>query len=78
MNHIDELNHKFGEEQESLARIDVDISQAEVSLMKEEKYSLGWYHSLENLNSLNQKKQMIVSRLIDLRMTIEKVKVVVI
>lgn len=78
MNRIDELNHKFGEEQESLARIDVDISQAEVSLMKEEKYSLDWYHALENLNSLNRKKQMIVSRMVDLRMLIEKVKIVVI
>lgn len=78
MNHIDELNHKFSEERESLARIDVDLSLAETALLHTEKSSLEWFQHLANLNALNQKRQIIVSRLADLRVTIEKEKVLVI
>ena len=78
MNHLEELEQKFSDSRTDLARIDVDLAQAETKLLCTEKYSLEWFQKLADLNSLNQKRQMIVSRLADLRITIEQSKAYVV
>lgn len=70
----EELRQAFTVAQDDLARMDLDIERLEVKLLRCERYSLLWHQHLENLNALNKKRQMIVSRLADIRIALEKEK----
>lgn len=74
MNHFSELQRRFDDAQTDLARIDVNISYAEMALVRTEKYTLEYYHHLEKLIFLQKKRQMIVSRLADIRLALDRVR----
>ena len=74
MTHIEELEKRFRDVQEDLARVDFDQQYIEGKLLYSEKGSLEYFHFFESLNSLEKKRQMVVSRLASLRIQIEREK----
>ena len=74
MEHIDELNHKFSEAQEDLARIDFDHEYIEQKLVHSEKGTLSWFHFLEQINAIELKRKLVVGRLASLRIIIDREK----
>jgi len=59
-------------EREFLARLDVDIAECETKMLLREKPSLEYFEYLEKKNALKKKRQMVASKLTDLRIEIEK------
>lgn len=74
MTYLEELEKKFRETQESLARTDFDCQYTENKLLYSEKGSLEYFHFFETLTAFNSKRKLVVSRLASLRIDIEREK----
>lgn len=66
------LRQRKDVEKDSLARIEGDLIRCETRMLREERYSLRWNQILINLNSLKLKRQMLISRIADLRIESDK------
>ncbi|GAH54875.1 unnamed protein product [marine sediment metagenome] len=72
--HYKELQRQFDEGRDSLARLDVDIEQQGVKLLKNDRHSLRWNQELATLNSLNKKRKLACVRLASLRIMMNKIE----
>jgi len=74
MTYEEELEQQKTTERNALARLDFDIDYCESKMLRCEKPSTEYFHFLINLNALKKKRQMVVSKIVDLRLEIEKIR----